>query len=97
MKRWHEEASQTAREWKKYFLHQIWMNSLGSDRTGKDPDQLDDVRGMQKGRFRKRHAFDCGNTRCRICHSDKCPKREKTRQELFVDLRFREELEILRS
>jgi hypothetical protein len=31
--------------------------------------------------FRKRHPQDCGNPRCGLCHSDKYPRREPTRQE----------------
>jgi len=97
MKRWHEDAPRTALEWKKHYLRQVWMNSFGSGEVGRDPYQLDRVQDMQKGRFRKKHAFDCGQARCGGCHSDKYPKREKTRQELSVDLRFREEFDDLRS
>jgi len=97
MKRWHKDASRTAREWKKYYLRQVWMNRLGIDEVGKGQYRLNRVQGMQRGRFRKKHAFDCGNSRCCICHSDKYPKREKTRQELFADFRFREEFDDLRS
>jgi hypothetical protein len=48
---------------------------------------------VQKGRFRKRHAFDCGVTRCWTCHGDKYPRREKTSQELLAELKLREWLE----
>lgn len=98
MKRWHEEAPRTAQEWKKHYLRQVWINSFfRSDRVGRDPYQLDRVQDMQKGRFRKKHAFDCGQARCCGCHSDKYPKREKTRQEMFADLKLREEFDDLRS
>jgi len=45
-----------------------------------------------KGRFRKKRAFDCGNPGCLLCHGDKYPKREKTRQELLAGLKLREEI-----
>lgn len=41
--------------------------------------------------------FGASNTRCGICYSDKYPKRTRTRQELLVEFRFREELKDLRS
>lgn len=49
-------------------------------------------RAWELGHYRKRHALDCGNAQCGICHSDKFPKREQTRQEDLADLRFREQL-----
>lgn len=39
----------------------------------------------QPGRFRKKKPLDCGNTKCGICHRDKFPKRQKTRQELRAE------------
>jgi hypothetical protein len=36
----------------------------------------------QLGRYRKKKALACRNPRCMICHSDKFPKREPTRQEI---------------
>jgi hypothetical protein len=97
MKRWHEEATRTAREWKKHYLRQVWMKSFVSGEVGRDPDHLGGIRDTQKGRFRKKHAFDCGNARCHICHSDKYPKREQTKQELLVEIKLREELHVLRT
>lgn len=47
----------------------------------------------KQGYFRKRDAYDCGITRCFICHSDKYPKREDTRQEWVSDQKFKEGLE----
>lgn len=66
-------------------------------RNGRGVEELNRVQDMQRDRFRKKHAFDCGNTRCCICHSDKHPKRKETRQELSVEFRFREEFDDLRS
>lgn len=31
---------------------------------------------------RKRHAYDCGNTQCLLCHGDKFPQRMPTRAEV---------------
>lgn len=39
------------------------------------------VRGPNE--YRKHKALDCGNPRCHLCHSDKFPKREPTRQEVL--------------
>jgi len=97
MKRWHEDAPRTAREWKKHYQRQVWVNRFRNDEVSRDPYQFDRVQDMQKGRFRKKRAFDCGNPRCGICHSDKYPKRKETRQELLIEFRFREELKGLRS
>ena len=44
-----------------------------------------------KGFYRKRKAFDCGNSQCRICHSDKFPVRELTKQEMKAKLKFKEQ------
>lgn len=47
------------------------------------------------GRFRKRHALDCGHARCGVCHSDKYPNRQKHEHEILSDISFREQLEAL--
>ncbi len=44
------------------------------------------------GRYRKRHALDCGTPHCHVCHANKYPKREKHEQEILADLSFREQL-----
>ena len=36
----------------------------------------------QRGRYRKRDPYDCGNTRCGICHMDKRFGHQPTRQEM---------------
>ncbi len=43
------------------------------------------------GRFRKRKSFDCGNSRCHMCHSDKFPKRELTKKEIISSLNLKEQ------
>jgi hypothetical protein len=93
VRRWHEDYSRTLREWKKHYLDHVWSNVYFPREIGKDPYEIDCVCDAQKGRFRKKHAFDCGKTRCLLCHGDKYPKREKKRQELVAELKFREWLE----
>jgi len=46
------------------------------------------------GEFRKRHAFDCGNPKCHICHSDKLMK-YKRRDEEKAELDMRDQLQEL--
>jgi hypothetical protein len=45
----------------------------------------------QRGRYRKRDGFDCGNTQCMICHSEKILD-IKSRKERIADQRFSEQL-----
>lgn len=76
MKRWHEEAAYMYRQWKRRYC------------MFNDTIAIEDRRS--RGYFRKRKSFDCGKSRCYICHSDKLPKREITRQELFSDWKLKE-------
>lgn len=44
---------------------------------------------LQAGRFRKRDAYDCGQTLCRVCHYEKWQangRHTETRQELLSKL-----------
>lgn len=53
---------------------------------------------MQAGRFRKKDAFDCGQTMCNVCNYEKWRLNgghEITRQELLMDLRQKEQLQEL--
>ena len=61
--------------------------------------RLDTAHGRtnELGQYRKRKPLDCGNTRCGICHSDKFPKRQTTRQESRSDLKWAEQLKEWRS
>jgi hypothetical protein len=95
MKRWHEDFPRTLREWKKHYRSHVEdnLNWNGVRQVGRYPYEVDCLCDGQKGRFRKRRAFGCGNTRCHICHGNKYPKRKKTRQELHAGLKFREGLE----
>jgi hypothetical protein len=49
----------------------------------------------QIGRFRKKDAYDCGKTRCIICHGEKVLGITAMR-EIRADLDFREQLEEFR-
>ena len=46
---------------------------------------------LPAGAYRKRHALDCGHTRCGICHREKRFGHMRTRQELAAELRLREQ------
>lgn len=92
MKRWHEDYPRTYREWRKHYLVHVNSNIDYNRIPGRDPYQIDCVCDGQKGRFRKMDAWDCGNTQCFMCHGDKFPVREKTKQELKADLKFKEGL-----
>lgn len=91
MKRWHEEYSRTYREWKKHYLSHVELNLNWCRVPGKSPYEIDCVCDGQKGRFRKMKAFDCGRPHCHICHWDKYPEREKSRQEVLYELKFKEQ------
>jgi hypothetical protein len=42
--------------------------------------------GVERGRFRKKKPFDCGKSRCSVCHVEsKFPKRTPTRKERMND------------
>ena len=99
MKRWHEEYFITLREWRKHRRSHVEKNKDGRVGYGKydhppysDPYEVGCACDEQKGRFRKKDAWDCGNARCRICHSDKFPKRDKHEQERLSDLSFKEQV-----
>lgn len=98
MKRWHEDYKITLREWKKHRRSHVESNKNNSARRiGLDPQQVDCECDEQKGRFRKKDAFDCGNPQCGICHSDKFPKRDKHEHELKSELDFKEQIKELRN
>lgn len=89
MKRWHEEYAVFHRQWKKHRKMHVESNKnrlrVPGDCTCDD----------QVGRFRKRDAYDCGNSGCLICHSDKFPKRQLTEKEIVSDISFKEQLKDL--
>jgi hypothetical protein len=90
MKRWHEEFPRTYREWRKHYLSHVEDNISYTRDPGRDPYQIDCPCEQQKGFFRKRDAWDCGHTQCRLCHSYKFPKRVTTLHERRSELKFNE-------
>jgi hypothetical protein len=90
MRRWHEDYPRTLREWKKHYLDHVESNINFGWEAGRDPYEIDCDCDVQRGRFRKKRAFGCGKARCLLCHADKYPRRERTRQELLAELKFRE-------
>ncbi len=101
MKRWHQEYERFHREWKAHRNSHVQSNLWGWGRRpsdiGADPFRVECVCDEQKGRFRKKDAWDCGNPQCGVCHSDKYPKRELTRGEERNYVSFREQVRELYS
>ena len=95
MKRWHDEVAITRRNWKKHLDMHVQLNIDWSREPGKDPFEVDCACDEQMGRFRKMDAYDCGNTRCCLCHGDKYPKRYETYQEWCAELKMEEGIEEL--
>lgn len=95
MKRWHEDFRIAFREWKEHRRSHVEGNKRNSsNRIGKSAYEVDCICDEQIGRFRKKDAWDCGNARCYICHSDKLMK-YKRRSEEKADLKFKEGLKDL--
>lgn len=95
MKRWHEDFRISFREWKEHHRSHVESNkNNGANRIGKSPYEVDCVCDKQIGRFRKKDAWDCGNTRCYICHSDKLMKYKRRAEEKSA-LKFKEGLKDL--
>jgi hypothetical protein len=96
MKRWHEDWYVSLREWRKHRRSHVESNKRRIVReegdVGIDPWNVDCPCDDQVGRFRKKDAWDCGIPHCRICHGNKYPKREKSRQELESEFSFKEQL-----
>lgn len=100
MKRWHEEYTVFYRQWKAHRKSHVESNVDNGgrpNRIGKDPYKVDCACDDQVGRFRKKDAWDCGNTQCGICHRDKFPKREITDQEKKSNIKLKESLKELRD
>jgi hypothetical protein len=75
MQRWHKDIQVMKRQ------KRIWDKFLIC---------YDGVEDKNLGRFRKKHALDCGKSGCLLCHSDK--QLYKSRKEQEVDLKFREQI-----
>lgn len=91
MKCWHEDLPIMMREWKKYYNYHMRLNTNHGD-VGKSPSEIGCRFEKQKGRFRKKDAWDCGNPRCYICHWDKYCSRAKTKKETEADFSFKEQM-----
>jgi hypothetical protein len=92
MKRWHEEYNVFYRQWKIHRKSHVDSNKDSSrNRIGKDPYEVDCECDEQVGRFRKKDAWDCGNVRCYLCHSDKFPKRQLTNKEVRSNISLKEQ------
>lgn len=72
------------RRWHQDQLHM--QNELKTRRKFVDSNHF-----LQPGRYRKKHALDCGKSTCKVCHSDKFPKRSLTTQELKANISFKEQ------
>jgi hypothetical protein len=60
MHRYHQETHIVRRNYRNHLRFHRW-SLLDSDSNCEH----------QAGRFRKKDAYDCGNARCYLCHSDK--------------------------
>jgi hypothetical protein len=85
LKRWHEERDLMLRRWRLEIAeHERWdkgyphmyLAPLPPDSC--DVDKCHCYRGP--GYFRKRHPFDCGNTRCGLCHWGKWDGGRRSRE-----------------
>ena len=93
MKRWHQDYPRALKQWK--IKRDQWIRDHWSEEVNVSPyDSVSEKiwGGDQVGRHRKRKAFDCGNTRCCICHGDKYPVRYSTKQEIIADMDYKEQL-----
>ena len=91
MKRYHDEIAGTMRQWKIHRRSHVESNKY-RNRLGVSVYVVDCECDEQIGRFRKKDAYDCGNTRCGICHSDKFPKRTPHEQESISEMGFEEQI-----
>lgn len=90
MQRWHAEVHITRRNWAEHRRTHVRSNISFRKVVGRSAYEVDCVCDEQIGRFRKSDAYDCGNPQCYMCHGDKFPVRELTRQELKANRKFRE-------
>lgn len=90
MKRWHQELAISIRNWKNRRRMEI-DSAKRHGAVGRDPFDTGD---KELGRYRKKDAYDCGNTKCYICSCDKLLG-HKHEQEVLSDLDFAEQLKEL--
>lgn len=68
-----------------------WHEDIAVMMRQKRRDHLNYVRrALPLGRFRKRDAFDCGKTRCGLCHYEKYVNPKPSLQQQRADLNMRE-------
>ena len=75
MKRWHQDVKKMKKE----------------SKIAQCPWFRDKLPPKPLGKFRKRHALDCGKKDCCICHYDKIYK-VKSHKDIMEDLRTKEQL-----
>ena len=85
MRRWHEDATAMNRQKK------IWWKIKRNVEWSAKENSMNGKTIGSLGRFRKKHAMDCGKSECFICHSDKLLK-IKSKQQEIADLKLKEEL-----
>ena len=88
MRRWHEDLKQMKRQKKVWRSANQWIQAGGSLEPTENEKA---IYNRPVGRFRKRHALDCGHTRCFRCHCDKILK-DKSKQQQLSDISYREQL-----
>jgi hypothetical protein len=99
MKRWRQDLPVTRKAWHLHRRGHVEFNkrrsqdiNAGQLPPGSDPNQVDCPCDNQLGRFRKKDAYDCGRSRCQVCHGYKLPWREKSAKERLADFGFREQI-----
>jgi len=86
MKRWHEDKWIARREWAKHRrMHVEDTKARSAYRIGVSPYIVDCECDEQVGRFRKKHAGDCGGPQYGVCYRCKYPKRNKHEHEIKAD------------
>jgi len=80
MKRYHEAGDQRA-------INRNFKERRRFVYDGSNPNKF----ATQKGRYRKRHALDCGNAKCMLCHSSKLLNL-KTHKQVKADEDFKDQL-----
>jgi hypothetical protein len=78
MKRWHDDLGAMKKQ------SMLWNRAM---RVGGDPA----ARWESLGRYRKKHALDCGRPQCQLCHYPKIFG-ERTRMQEIADWERREQL-----
>ena len=64
MRRWHEDTAVMRRQ-------RSVMEMCQKHLYGRSESPRVDDRFKPLGRYRKKHALDCGHAACRLCHGDK--------------------------